>query len=77
MVSGFAFAKTKEVQQKPNVRYKKSKKIDFEEIIIRGEKQKAEMSVLTGNVGNDGDGLVRYKEDFLDQMALETGEEIE
>ena len=58
------------------VRYSKSKKLDFESLLIEGQLKRPEISVVTGNSGGDDSGLLRLREDFSDQMAMEAGEEI-
>lgn len=64
-----------EVEKRP--RYKSGKRIDFESLLIEGEKKKADYAVVTGNLGEEDFGLLRFREDFLDLMANDTQEEIE
>jgi hypothetical protein len=64
-----------EVEKRP--RYKSGKRIDFESLLIEGEKKKADYAVVTGNLGEDDFGLLKFREDFLDLMANDTQEEIE
>ena len=59
-----------------NVRYRKSKKINFEALLIEGQIKRPEISVVTGNVGEDVDGLLQLRVDFHDQMAVNAGEKI-
>ena len=59
------------------VRYRKSKKINFEALLIEGQIKRPDISVVTGNVGEDVDGLLRLRENFHDQMAVGAGEKIQ
>ena len=68
-----AYAKDK----KDGVRYEKRKKIDFESLLIEGENKRPELSVVTGNLGEDDLGLLKLRENFHDMMADDAGEEIQ
>ncbi len=59
------------------VKYKKSGRIDFESLLIEGERKKPEMAVVTGNVGKKDSGLLKFRKNFLDMMADDFGEKIE
>ncbi len=61
----------------PKVRYKSSGSVDFESLLIEGERKKPEMAVVTGNVGEKDSGLLKFREDFLDVMADDFGEAVE
>jgi hypothetical protein len=58
----------------PHVRYKGGKDVDFEALLINGQLQRPEISVVTGDSGADGNGLLRLREDFIDQLAADAGE---
>lgn len=58
------------------VKYKSGKDINFEELLIQGQLKRPEIAVVTGNVDNSGDGLLRLRENFLDRIAIDNGEEI-
>ncbi len=58
------------------VKYKSGKDINFEELLIQGQLKRPEIAVVTGNVDNSGDGLLRLRENFLDRFAIDNGEEI-
>lgn len=58
----------------PQVRYKGGKEVDFEALLINGQLQRPEISVVTGDSGTDGNGLLRLREDFVDQLAADAGE---
>ena len=62
--------------EKTNIRYRKAKKINFEKLLIEGQIKRPDISVVTGNVGDDIDGLLRLREHFQDQMAIAAGEPI-
>ncbi|MEE2670240.1 MAG: hypothetical protein VYA54_00920 [Bdellovibrionota bacterium] len=58
-------------------KYRSGKRIDFESLLIEGEKRKADYAVVTGNLGEEDFGLIKLREDFLDLMANDTQEEVE
>ena len=60
----------------PTVRYKGGKELDFEELLIQGQLRRPELSVVTGNTNKGGDGLLRLRENFLDRLAADSGEEV-
>lgn len=62
---------------KKKVKYKKSSRIDFESLLIEGERKKPEMAVVTGNIGEKDSGLLKFRKDFLDVMADDFGEKVE
>ncbi|MBY0371883.1 hypothetical protein K2X33_14455 [bacterium] len=59
-----------------NVRYKKGKDINFEELLIQGQLRRGEISVVTGDAQDGTDGLLRLRENFLDRVAVDAGEEV-
>lgn len=63
-------------EEKKNIKYRKSGKIDFESLLIQGEKKRAEILVVTGDASDDLDGLLRLRENFHDHQTLDFGEEI-
>lgn len=72
----FAFeAGAKEKNKKP--RFREGKKIDFESLLIEGQKKKADYSVVTGNLGESDFGLLKLRENFTDTMADDIGEEVQ
>ncbi len=62
--------------KKSSVRYKSGKEINFEELLIRGQLKRAEISVVTGDQSQGTDGILRLRENFLDHAAVDFGEEI-
>jgi hypothetical protein len=60
----------------PKVKYSKGKDVNFEELLIQGQLQRAEISVVTGDVSDGTDGLLRLRENFLDRVAVDAGEEV-
>ncbi len=60
----------------PNVKYKKGKDVNFEELLIQGQLQRKEIAVVTGDAQDGTDGLLRQRENFLDRVAVDAGEEI-
>lgn len=70
--------KLNEAEIKPvKVKYKEAGRIDFESLLIEGERKKPEMSVVTGNIGEKDNGLMVFRKDFEDMMANDFGEIIE
>lgn len=59
------------------VKYRRGKDIDFEALVIQGQLKRPEVSVVTGNSALGTDGLLRLRENFLDQMAQDTGHSLE
>jgi hypothetical protein len=59
------------------VKYKESGRIDFESLLIEGEREKPEMSVVTGNIGEKDSGLLVFRKNFQDMMANDFGENIQ
>lgn len=64
-------------QEGKKPRYKKGKRIDFESLLIEGEKKKAQYSVVTGNLGEEDFGLLKLRDHFLDFIADDAKEAIE
>jgi hypothetical protein len=59
------------------IKYKEAGRIDFESLLIEGERKKPELSVVTGNIGEKDNGLMVIRKDFGDMMANDFGEIIE
>lgn len=70
----FSFGKDT-VKKKP--RYKSGKRIDFESLLIEGEKKKADYSVVTGNLGEKNLGLLKLRDNFIDQIQNDAMEEVQ
>jgi len=51
------------------VKYKAATRIDFESLLIEGERKRPEMAVVTGNLGEKDSGLLKFREDFVDLLA--------
>ena len=66
-----------EEKTKSHVKYKSQGRVDFESLLIEGERKKPEMSVVTGNIGEKDSGLLKFRKSFLDVMANDFGETIE
>ena len=78
IVAPLAFAKNaEESKEGVKVKYKESGRIDFESLLIEGERKKPELSVVTGNTGEKDTGLMVFRKDFKDMMANDFGEVIE
>ena len=59
------------------VRYRQGKNIDFGETVIQGQNRRPESAVVTGNVQQGGDGLIRLRENFLDRISVDYAESAE
>jgi len=60
-----------------NVKYKSQGTVDFEELLIRGELKRPEISVVTGAEEDSLAALLRLRGDFTDRIAETQGELIE
>jgi hypothetical protein len=67
----------KEIPKNTKIKYKDAGRIDFESLLIEGERKKPELSVVTGNIGEKDNGLMIVRKDFDDVMAFDFGEVIE
>lgn len=61
---------------KAKVRYRGAKEINFEKLLIEGELKRKQITVVTGNAQDGTDGLLRLRENFLDRVAMDAGEEV-
>ena len=77
LASTFSFANEISKKDKTKVKYKSSGRIDFESLLIEGERKKPEMSVVTGNLGEKDSGLLKFRKNFLDMMADDFGESVQ
>jgi len=59
----------------PKVSYKGGKDVNFEELLIQGQLKRPEVTVVTGNQGQGTDGMLRLRENFIDRLAEDAGEE--
>ena len=76
LIANVAFAAQDKVDSKKGVKYRKGKKIDFESLLIQGEKKRAEILVVTGDAEDDLGGLLRLRENFQDHQADDFGEDL-
>jgi hypothetical protein len=53
------------------------KQIQFESLLIQGQVARPDISIVTGDGGEDLDGLLRLRQDFNDLMAMDAGEVIQ
>ena len=70
-LTNIAFA---EEQATGKVKYTAGKDVNFEELLIQGQLKRPEISVITGNVKQGADGLLRLRENFLDRVESDAGE---
>ena len=64
-----------QAEKEPVVKYKAGKDLNFEQLIIEGQLKRPELSVVTGDSDENGNGLLRLRENFVDRMAEAAGEE--
>ena len=69
LMSGLALAQVEEGKDVRN--------IQFESLLIQGQVQRPDLSMITGNGQEDSDGLLRLRDNFTDLMAADHGEVIE
>lgn len=74
----FARAETESATSSPppKVRYKAGQDVNFEQLLINGEIKRPELTVVTGNVQQGTDGLLRLRENFTDRVTMDAGEEL-
>lgn len=77
LMTSLAFSADEEAAKPANVKYKESGRIDFESLLIEGERKKPELSIVTGNIGEKDNGLMVIRKDFDDMIANDFGEVIE
>lgn len=65
-----------EATPQQNVKYKKGKDVDFEQLLIQGQLKRPEISVVTGNESKGTDGLLRLRDNFQDLTQNDIGEEL-
>jgi hypothetical protein len=58
-------------------KYSGGSKLDFEALLIEGQVKRPEVSVVTGDLDSEIEGLIRMREDFVDKMSLNLGEELQ
>lgn len=76
-LTAHSLADDSESAPKKKIRYTKGKKLDFESILIKGHLKRPEMSVVTGDVNDEDEGLLKLRENFLDHMAIDLGVEVQ
>jgi len=60
----------------PKVKYQAGKDVNFEELLIQGQFRRPEISVVTGNVQQGADGLLRLRDNFTDRIQMDAGEDL-
>ena len=59
----------------PKIRYKSGKDLSFDDLLIEGQLRRGELNVVTGETDKNGNGLLRLRENFIDRMTADLGEE--
>jgi hypothetical protein len=75
LLSFFAFP-VYGIDKSNKTKYREAKKIDFESLLIEGQKKKPDYSVVTGNLGEKDLGLLKLRTDFIDSIGDDAGEEV-
>lgn len=57
--------------------YKKGKDVNLDEMLIQGQLKRPDITVVTGNAGQDGDGLLKLRENYIDRLSIDFGEEMQ
>jgi hypothetical protein len=71
-----AIPASNDVETAAQVKFKAGKDLNFEEMLILGRLKRPEISVVTGDAGSGTDGLLKLRENFLDRMSIDAGEEV-
>ncbi|MCC6277114.1 MAG: hypothetical protein IT289_04265 [Oligoflexia bacterium] len=61
--------------QESKVKYKAGKDLNFEELLIEGQLKRPELGVVTGDEDQNQNGLLKLRENFVDRIAADSGEE--
>ena len=59
------------------IHYKSGKDVNFEDLLIQGALKRPDLIVVTGDSGQGGDSLLRLRENFLDRVSEDAGDEIQ
>jgi hypothetical protein len=59
------------------IKYKAAKELDFEQVLVEGSLKRPELAVITGDSDENGNGLLRLREDFKDRTAQASGEDVQ
>jgi len=76
LLTYFSLGQEAHSEENKTVKYRQSGRIDFESLLIEGQKKKADYSVVTGNLGEKDLGLLKLRDDFNDLMANDLGEDV-
>lgn len=77
LVTAHAVEETPAAPKAPTVKYTTGKDVDFEKLLIQGEIKQPEVSIVTGNIQQGTDGLLRLRENFTDRISMDGGEELQ
>lgn len=70
-----AVEQTPDSSSKGKIHYEASKAVEFDKLLIQGELKRPDLSVVTGNVVQGGDGLLRLRQNFVDRLEADLGVE--
>ncbi len=75
-----AFAATTKVDVNSDgakIKYKAGKDLNFEQLVIEGDLKRPELAIVTGDGDENGSGLLRLRENFVDRMTESAGKEVQ
>jgi hypothetical protein len=75
MASTELLAATEKAAAPEKIKYRTGKDLNFEALIIEGQNKRPELSVVTGDSDSSMNGLLRLRENFVDKMTADLGEE--
>ena len=59
------------------IKYKAGKELNFEQLVIEGTLKRPEMAIVTGDADENGNGLLRLRENFQDRLTESAGKEVQ
>lgn len=60
----------------PVVKFKAGRDLNFEQLVIEGQLKRPELSLDTDDSEQNGNGLLRLRENFIDRMAENAGQDM-
>jgi hypothetical protein len=63
-------------KENEKIHYRAAKDVSFDRLLIEGEMKRPDMHVVTGDSKQGSDGMLRLRQDFLDHINNDLGEEI-
>jgi len=78
-MTAFAAPDASEATANPDakIKYKAGKELNFEQLVIEGALKRPEMAIVTGDSDENGNGLLRLRENFQDRLTESAGKEVQ